>query len=164
MYTKTDLTNAYRKVSVTAPLDKILNISEDWRISCMVGANILYRAVKGKKMSFHRGSTWVKSVEKRYNELNKLAGSPFTDVNKWNPADIWLLSENADSYKLLDSISLEGLNANLHLAFKNKDIYGVSLKKLAGANKIDTVNYRPNKKIPSFKSKTIGKASSSEIL
>ena len=159
MYTKTDLTNAYRKVSVTASLDKILNLDDGWRYSCMVGANILYRAVKGKKMSFHRGSAWVKSLEKRYKELNKLSGDTFTDVNKWNPADIWLLSENADSYNLLDSISLEGLNASLHLAFKNKDIYGVSLKKLAGATQIDTVNYRPDKKIPSFESKTIGKKS-----
>ena len=159
MYTKTDLTNAYRKVSVTASLDKILNLDDGWRYSCMVGANILYRAVKGKKMSFHRGSAWVKSLEKRYKELNRLSGDTFTDVNKWNPADIWLLSENADSYNLLDSISLEGLNASLHLAFKNKDIYGVSLKKLAGATQIDTVNYRPDKKIPSFESKTIGKKS-----
>ena len=45
------------------------------------------------------------------------------------------------------------------MAFKNKDIYGVSLKKLAGATQIDTVNYRPDKKIPSFESKTIGKKS-----
>tara|TARA_Y100000593_G_scaffold54552_1_gene101994 strand:+ start:2467 stop:3822 length:1356 start_codon:yes stop_codon:yes gene_type:complete len=156
-FTPDDLTTAYKKVDVSATLEQVLGIDDQWKMSCITGANILKNAVKGKSMSFHRGSSWVKSLEKRWAVLNKRADLPFTDINKWNPADIWLLGDQASTYTFLESESLEELNAKVHKAFKNKDIYGVSLKKMVGATHVDTVNYRPDKVVPKYKGKTIGK-------
>ena len=156
-FTPEDLTSAYSKVDVTAKLKDILNISDEWKMSCITGARILKQAVKGKSMKFHRGSTWVKSLEKKWKRLNKLAGFPFTDVNKWNPADIWLIGTDTVSNKFLESESLETLNALIKEAFKNKKIYGVSLKLMKGATHVDTVNYRDNQVVPKFSEKTIGK-------
>ena len=108
-------------------------------------------------MKFHRGSTWVKSLGTNWKRLNKKAGLPFTDVNKWNPADIWLIGSDTVSNEFLESEAMEELNAKIKEAFKDKDVYGVSLKLMMGATHVDTVNYRPNQVVPKFKEKTVGK-------
>jgi hypothetical protein len=158
-FTPEDLTSSYSKVDVTAKLKDILNISDEWKMSCITGARILSQSVKGKSMNFHRGSSWVKSLETKWKQLNKKADSPFTDVNKWNPADIWLIGSQtkADEFLGDKAESLESLNALIKEAFKNKEVYGVSLKLMLGATHISTVNYRPNQDIPKYESKTIGK-------
>ena len=156
-FTNEDLIAAYAKVKVDAKLDDILNISSEWKLSCITGARILKQAVKGKSMTFHRGSTWVKSLGTKWKTLNKDAGFPFSDLNKWNPADIWLIGSDSEAEKLLSYKTLESLNARVHELFKSKTIYGVSLKLMKGATHVDTVNYRPEKKVPKYESKTIGK-------
>ena len=77
------------------------------------------------------------------------------DINKWNPADIWLIGSDSEAEKLLSYKTLESLNARVHELFKSKTIYGVSLKLMKGATHVDTVNYRPEKKVPKYESKTI---------
>ena len=159
-FTPEDLTTAYNKVKVNGTLDNVLNISDDWKMSCITGAHILKQAVKGKSMTFHRGSDWVKSLGTKWKKLNKDAGFPFSDLNKWNPADIWLIGSDTEAEKLISATeypTLEALNARVHELFKSKTIYGVSLKLMKGATHIDTVNYRPEKKVPKYESKTIGK-------
>ena len=156
-FTPEDLTAAYPKVDVTAKLKDILNISDEWKMSCITGARILHQAVKGKSMKFHRGSTWVKSLGTNWKRLNKKAGLPFTDVNKWNPADIWLIGSDTVSNEFLESEAMEELNAKIKEAFKDKDVYGVSLKLMMGATHVDTVNYRPNQVVPKYIKKTVGK-------
>ena len=158
-FTPEDLKAAYKKVDVNAKLDEVLNITDDWKMSCITGANILKQAVKGKSMKFHRGSTWVKAIENKFKTLNKAAGFPFSDINKWNPADIWLMSDVSKSAPLLDSDSLEELNSEIKMVFQSKDIYGVSLKLMKGATHVQTVNYRENQVPPIFTEKTVGKRS-----
>ena len=158
-FTPEDLKAAYKKVDVNAKLDEVLNITDDWKMSCITGAHILKQAVKGKSMKFHRGSTWVKAIEKKFKTLNKAAGFPFSDINKWNPADIWLMSDVSKSAPLLDSDSLEELNSEIKMVFQSKDIYGVSLKLMKGATHVQTVNYRENQVPPIFTEKTVGKRS-----
>ena len=158
-FTPDDLKAAYSKVDVNAKLDEVLNITDEWKMSCITGARILKSAVKGKSMKFHRGSTWVKAIEKRWKTLNKNAGFPFSDLNKWNPADIWMCSDNSKSTPLLNSDTLVEMNDEMHMAFQAKDIYGVSLKLMKGATHVQTVNYKENPKVPTYTGKTIGKRS-----
>ena len=96
-FTPEDLKSAYKKVDVDATESEVLNITDDWKLSCITGAHILKQSVKGKSMKFHRGSSWVKAIEKKFKTLNKAAGFPFSDVNKWNPADIWMCTDNSKS-------------------------------------------------------------------
>ena len=159
-FTPEDIKSAYAKVDVDAKLDDILNINSDWKMSCITGARILKQAVKGKTMKFHRGSSWVKKLGTRWKKLNKDAGFPFSDLNKWNPADIWLVGDDTAAEGLLDAEkyqTLETLNSRVHELFKSKTLYGVSLKLMKGATHVDSVNFRPEKKVPKYKSKTIGK-------
>ena len=159
-FTPEDLKSAYVKVDVDGKLDDILNINSDWKLSCITGARILKQAVKGKTMKFHRGSSWVKKLGTRWKKLNKDAGFPFSDLNKWNPADIWLVGDDTAAEGLLDAEkyqTLESLNSRVHELFKSKTLYGVSLKLMKGATHVDSVNFRPEKKVPKYKSKTVGK-------
>ena len=158
-FTPEDLKVAFKKVKIDAKLDEVLNISDEWKMSCITGANILSQSVKGKSMEFHRGSSWVKALEKKFKELNKLAGNPFSDVNKWNPADIWMMTSESKGDPFLNSDSLEELNSEIKMAFQSKNIYGVSLKLMKGATHVQTVNYRENQVVPKWESKTVGKRS-----
>jgi len=158
-FTPEDLKAAYKKVDVNAKETEVLDITDEWKISCITGAHILKQAVKGKSMKFHRGSTWVKAIEKKFKTLNKAAGFPFSDVNKWNPADIWMCSSDSQSVSLLESKTLEELNSKMHLKFQSKDIYGVSLKLMKGATHVTVMNYKENPKVPEYKGKTVGKRS-----
>ena len=156
-FTPEDLKAAYKKVDVNAKLDEVLNITDEWKMSCITGAYILKSAVKGKSMKFHRGSTWVKAIERKFKTLNKAAGFPFSDVNKWNPADIWMCSDDSKSAPLLNSETLVELNDEMHMAFQSKDIYGVSLKLMKDATHVTVMNYKENPSVPTFESKTWGK-------
>jgi len=104
--------------------------------------------------------SWVKKLGTRWKKLNKDAGFPFSDLNKWNPADIWLVGDDTAAEGLLDAEkyqTLESLNSRVHELFKSKTLYGVSLKLMKGATHVDSVNFRPEKKVPKYKSKTVGK-------
>jgi len=75
----------------------------------------------------HRGSSWVKELEGKFNEVNKdEAGRIFPGKDKWNPADIWLVKKGT---KLPDNIkNLQALNAWIEKMFEEDKIVGVSLK------------------------------------
>tara|TARA_Y100001963_G_scaffold89602_1_gene123687 strand:+ start:759 stop:2096 length:1338 start_codon:yes stop_codon:yes gene_type:complete len=157
-FTVDELTTAYKQVDVTSSLDKILDIADEWRESCITGAKILKNATKGKSYTYHRGSSWVNSLESHFKTLNKKAGNPFKNINKWSPADIWLVGTQADTnYNLTNTESLIELNSVLHDAFKAKQIMGVSLKLMKGTTHVDSVNYRPDKVVPHYTGRTVGK-------
>ena len=157
-FTVDELTTAYKQVDVTSPLDKVLNITDDWRESCITGAKILKSATKGKTYKYHRGSSWVSNLESHFKKLNKAAGRPFGNVNKWTPADIWLVGTQADTnYNLLTTKSFIELNSVLHDAFKAKQIMGISLKMMKGSTHVDSQNYRADKIIPHYTGRTVGK-------
>ena len=50
----------------------------------------LKQNLKGTTYTFHRGSTFVNEIENKFKELNKAEKpKPFSDINKWSPADIY---------------------------------------------------------------------------
>lgn len=156
-FTMKDLTSAYSKVDVDRSLDEVLNISDAWRESCILGAKVLKKGLGKNTYKFHKGSKWVKNLQDHYAILNKRAGSPFKNINKWTPADIWLLGTSERSYNLLQTESLIELNAKLQQAFKERQIVGSSLKQMSDKAHIEQVNYRAFKKIPHYTGRTVGK-------
>ena len=97
-------------------------------------------------------------MEKRFKELNNASGRPFNDVNKWSPADIWIEAVDSQKYDWESAESITSLNNMLLQAYANRDVMGISLKKITGKKaKVVQVNYKKPFKEPKFKSLSFGK-------
>lgn len=158
-YNDTDLKKAYDSVDVDESLENILNISEDWKKSCILGAQILYEKYSKKNYTFHRGSSWVENLGKLFAKLNK-ADKFFGNPNKWSPADIYMLSPIGTQTKFNEEInSIIQLNKVLYEALANGDIIGISCKKMKKVAKLDFYNYNELKKVVEFDKFTTGSGS-----
>jgi len=141
-YNDSDLKKYSNSVDVSENINNILSkLGPVWRKSCMLGAERLYSEFKGKSYTFHRQSSWVKKLENHFKKLNGLSGKYFSNINKWSPADIWLVSDAGKRIDLLSTTSLTELNTKLKEALESKDIIGVSLKQLVDKVKFSYVNF-----------------------
>lgn len=126
------------KVSKNFNIDSNLkDISElfindpSWLLSTCQTAETINKELKPKASHvFHRSSNAVKSIYGKVQELLKQAGYRINN-DRWNPADIWMIDEssktlselqNANNILDFNRIMVEGIK-------KNKDLYGISLKK-----------------------------------
>ena len=144
-----ELSLAYSQVFVDETLDKILDLTDGWKLSSKLIAETLYRALGRRKYTFHRGSDkFVKGV---IGTAFKKANDPFfPDINKWNPADIWMVDESTlGKYDFSSVNGLPYLNELMLKAFQARDIIGVSLKKTSKV-KITSMNYRKPLPTPKF--------------
>jgi len=151
-----DLSSAYSQVYVDETLDKILDLTDEWKVSSKLIAQTLHKALGKRKYTFHRGSDrFVKNV---IESSFKKAGDPFfPDINKWNPADIWIVDESSLGKYDFDSVKgLPYLNELLLMAYQARDIIGVSLKKTKSV-KLTSMNYRKPLSEPKFTKVTYGK-------
>ena len=118
-------------VNATLSLDEVLsNITQDYRVVCITKARAIrtYCSEMGnKKVTFHRGSPFVKSIEENYRQIN-LTQKVFSQVNKWNPADIWITTK-AGMQQSFNFTTFEAINAFLLKNIKSQDILPISLKK-----------------------------------
>jgi hypothetical protein len=155
-YTAIDLERAYKGCKVDEPLEGILNgLSPAWRDSCILGAEALHKKYGKKNYTFHRGSDWVDSLETVFKKLNS-AEKVFSNVNKWSPADIYMVSPAGAAVKLLAATNIIELNGLLLEALRNGDIVGVSLKLLKGGVKLSTYNAGDKKHTIEFDRFTTG--------
>lgn len=117
----------------------IEDLPSDWTKSCMLGANALFSEFSDNKYHFHRGSEWVLKLETLFKQLN-VKERLFSNINKWSPSDIYMLTEEglATDFSLIESISQ--LNETLIHALESQDIIGVSLKMLGKSAKISFQN------------------------
>jgi len=150
------ITNAFKKTHTDSNLEEVLNIDEDWVNSSINAARIIHKALGKKTYSFHRGSSWVDALENKFKELNRKEKA-FSNVNKWTPADIWMVAKGAEGrYDIQDAESLQYLNNELLKAYTNRDIIGVSLKKIGKKPRITQVNYKKPFKAPKFSKVSYG--------
>ena len=153
-----ELKAAHAKVNVDTSFEDIMALPEVWRVSSIRGAEILKRALGRKKYKWYRGEGIQKYMEKRFKELNNASGRPFNDVNKWSPADIWIEAVDSQKYDWESAESITSLNNMLLQAYANRDVMGISLKKITGKKaKVVQVNYKKPFKEPKFKSLSFGK-------
>jgi hypothetical protein len=153
-----ELTAAYQKCKVDATLKQVLDIPQLWKDSSIKGAKLLYRALKKKDYTWYRGMGIQSDMEARFKSLNAADGRPFNNINKWTPADIWIVSADAaGKYDFAGARSLEYLNNELLKAFAARDVMGVSLKQIGDRATLTQVNFRKPFKDPVFKSTTFGK-------
>lgn len=131
-------------ISLREPDDVVKKLEESWQESSRLIADKLYAEYSSKKYTFHRQSKWVDALENHFKKLNgKLsADKKFAQINKWSPADIWMVAkgkENALDYSKIHD--LLQLNAELLKHAKAGDILGVSLKFVSHTPKFSKLNF-----------------------
>lgn len=156
-FSPADIQNAFANTPTDANVDEVMTIPDEWVSSSIATAKILHKALGKKKYTFHRGSSWVDALEGKFKALNKQE-KVFNNVNKWSPADIYMVAVGAETnYDIEGAESLEYLNNQLLKAFADRDILGVSLKKVAGKPRITQVNYKKPFKGVTFSEASYGK-------
>ena len=155
-----DLKKAAKYVDTgSTSLDDVLEKSpSDWVQSYVKVANLLYKDYKmkpGRPVYFHRDSKFHQKIFKFKQEC--LANDKKSDTpqapgsfgnDKWNPGDIWMttfgLSENTLPDMPTDSWS--SLNKTVYKFAQDKELLGVSLKKIERQPKAEEFNKPGTKK------------------
>ncbi len=151
-YTHAGLKGVKSKYDVDEPVANVLTkLPDDWVASSKLIAATLKKKFPKKTYKHHRGSPWVNRLYAHFKVLNKEAGKPFGDENKWNPADIWMCTPAGESAlpSLLRTKTLLEFNTLLIKHYQKRDIIGVSLKKAVGTVNFKEVNV--SKQRPTFK-------------
>lgn len=127
---------------IDGDMDKIKNdMPPVWRESCVLGANLLEKEFNkgGKKYVFHRGGSEVKKIEDEFKRTRQKEGLRM-DVNKWNPADIWMIASDFHWGCLKDENTLVGYTHCISENLDHGTLMGISLKKITGTAKITVMN------------------------
>lgn len=125
----------------TENIDNIINdLPEDWKLSCVNTANILYKQKYiSDKMTFHRMSDLVCSI---YNQ-SKIAfkNSNYSlNSDKWNPGDIWIYNGDINDKIKLNTKNIDTLNNDIKKLFNDRKLISVSLKKIKNNPNIKLYN------------------------
>ena len=116
------------------------DLPDDWINSCLAGAKKLYETYRGGNYTFHRGSPMVNQIEGHFKRIKKIEGVRM-DLNKWSPADIYLIRKDFDIGCLAKEKTILGLNACMQRELSSGKLIGVSLKKItSGSAKLKAMN------------------------
>ena len=133
-----------KKFSDKFVIDENVNIildelPDEWIESSLLGANKLYEKFKKGKYVFHRGSKQVDLINDIFSRVKKLEKFRM-DINKWNPSDIWMISEGFDFKELSKEKTILGLNQVIQDKLEDESLIGVSLKRMVGSASISPKN------------------------
>ena len=151
--TKTNIEKYKKKFDIDSTVDEILDdLPEIWMNSSILGANKLFDKffkVNGK-FTFHKGSKdagskIVRKINELFQKFKKDEGLSL-NINKWNPADFWLVSSEFDVKILEDEKTMEGFNQQIQKQLLNNKLIGISLKQMAGRATLTINNVERNKK------------------
>tara|TARA_B100002019_G_scaffold4323_1_gene3611 strand:+ start:1174 stop:2514 length:1341 start_codon:yes stop_codon:yes gene_type:complete len=115
------------------------DLPDDWINSCLSGAKKLYEKYSGGNYTFHRGSPVVNQIEGHFKRIKRLEGVRM-DLNKWSPADIYLVRKDFDIGCLAQEKTILGLNACMQRELEDGKLIGVSLKKITGQARLKPMN------------------------
>lgn len=144
-----NLTRAAQWADTDEKLNSMINdLPDDWIQSCIVGANKLYSRFHGSgNFTFHRGSKTVDKIEKHAWSIIKNEGA-FGNLNKWSPADIYIISDDFDINTITSETTLRGLNNAMFTNLKENKLIGVSLKKITSSTgRLDEMNFPRSGKV-----------------
>ena len=150
---KTNIEKYKKKFDIDSTVDEILDdLPEIWMNSSILGANKLFDKffkVNGK-FTFHKGSKdagskIVRKINELFQKFKKDEGLSL-NINKWNPADFWLVSSEFDIKILEDEKTMEGFNQQIQKQLLNNKLIGISLKQMGGKATLTINNVERNKK------------------
>lgn len=143
------------KFSAKQLLDKA---GEGWMKSSILHAERLHRTFgRGKYIFCQRSrSKFVDKISLTANTLLKKAGHSI-GLDKWNPADIWMVDPSLINMDFSHFDSIHMLNTFLYDQYTKKKLIGVSLKQAKRSAKAQVFNYRLGQKPVSLDSMNLGK-------
>ena len=127
--------------------------TEGWIESCCTVANKLRDSNDYYNPSYHfyrgqnvGGTDIVKVVESHYyvvntNEKEERGKRPFTDINKWSPADMYMCECDFDTSQITNETLFSGFNQKMKELLDNKQLIGVSLKKVGSSCTLRPFNF-----------------------
>ena len=151
--TKKNIQKYKNKFVIDSTVKEILDdLPEIWMNSSILGANKLFDKffkVNGK-FTFHKGSKdagskIVRKINELFQKFKKDEGLSL-NINKWNPADFWLVSSEFDIQILEDEKTMEGFNQQIQKQLLNNKLIGISLKQMGGKATLTINNVERNKK------------------
>ena len=119
---------AQSHVDVDATIDEIEEFLERkslWYESTSKSVNKIYDLFPNNNFKFHRGSEQVKTIYTAWQTAKQKEELKLMD-DKWNPADIWLVSPKVSEFTFSDDLSV--LNGSIANLFCDGELIGVSLK------------------------------------
>ena len=114
-------------------------LPDEWIESSLLGANKLYEKFKKGSYVFHRGSKQVDLINNIFSEVKKIDNFRM-DINKWNPSDIWMISDGFDFKELSKERTILGLNQVIQDKLEDGSLIGISLKRMVGSASISPKN------------------------
>ena len=148
--TASNFTKAMTKSDVTSTLQEVeKKLTDDWMSSSVLGANTLRAKYNGKSFECHRGSKKVGIIETAFTNVKRKEGLSI-NLNKWSPADIYLIQPGFDPSPLKKENTIRGLNALMFKYLMEEKVIGVSLKKLGSTAQIKNINFPTDKDTSTF--------------
>jgi len=104
------------------------SFDQGWIDSSIRIGNEMKSNLKGSYV-FHRGSSFVNEINTIFKNLNKAEKpKPFSNMNKWTPADIWAVKIGA-SFNFNKHSTLGEFTNDLKELYNSGNLIGISLKK-----------------------------------
>lgn len=154
LITDADMKEAAKYIDIDTNVEDVYGDALDlsWHHSSIKGANKLYekfgRYADTKRYKFCRGGgPDDKEIKAAYQRLNaQMKKDPdikvsFSSEDKWNPADIWMVSNGLDASELDKEKTIDGINNFIKTKYESRDLIGVSLKRIVGKCKMGVLNY-----------------------
>lgn len=130
----------YKTSATPKQIMNFIQSNPQWLNTFVNSANALFNAFpQAKNMIFHHQSPWVKKLYSNYSAANKSIGGFFTGYDKWNPSDIWAVSDSLTAPKGLKSF--DDLNKWTHEMFDQGKAFGISLKATPSKATAKKLNY-----------------------
>ena len=135
--TKDNFVRAAATAITDEKFDNMVNaLPDDWINSSIAGANALFKMYGNSgRFTFHRGSPVVNAIEKTFTAINR-EESAFGNLNKWSPADIYMVGAGFNPGELQAERTLKGLNEKMFEYVQSNQLIGVSLKKITSSRGI----------------------------
>lgn len=129
LHSKYDANSLYEKASKT------------WLRSSETVAKTVYQYIRGRSYQVHQRSRskFVTNISAAAQRLVKASGVN-ARLDKWNPSDVWLVSDGLVSTDFSQFKTIGELNGWMLDQFKSKNLIGVSLKAVGKTAKIEEFN------------------------
>jgi len=131
-------------------------LDTEWHFSSIKGANLLWSEFgnSGKNYIFCRGGgPDDKEIKKAYQRVRRsMQKDPnnkviFSSEDKWNPADIWMVATTFNASDLDQHKTVDQINNFIKQKYEERELIGVSLKKMVGNATMKVLNYDSNEKL-----------------
>jgi hypothetical protein len=121
-------------------IDQMLQIDDSWKKSSYdIAKFLIQNGFVNKNMKLHRDSKIMNAIYKKKNEAFKNNGFRPMSNDKWNPGDIWAVS-NDFNLSEIDTSNIQSLRTSILKHYTERRLIGISLKKVEKTLKYKELN------------------------